>query len=169
MMRSSSACKTEKSFKVALKVAPGQHQHQMMRRLLQHLSVASVTRLLNSSLLPFRLIKQPSPVVQKQPLEVVFVPPAHCCEFFAPVGLRNKKNLPYREVFFYWRAPMFLLFAKTARLLRFATFSSFVRFRSPAHSRVPLNRRRTHNLLIRSHSQRVLPTGITMSFSVKKC
>jgi hypothetical protein len=40
------------------------------------LELASGTCLLNSPLLPFRLIKQPSPVVQKQHFEVVFVPPA---------------------------------------------------------------------------------------------
>ena len=46
-----------------------------------HLAItnfASVTWTLNSQSLPFRLIKCPTPVVQKQHFEVVFVPPARC-------------------------------------------------------------------------------------------
>ena len=43
---------------------------------LASLSLASVTRPLNSLSLSFRLIKWTSPVVQKQHFEVVFAPPA---------------------------------------------------------------------------------------------
>ena len=46
---------------------------------------------------------------------------------FAP--LKNKKNLPCGRLLF---------LAGAERLFRFASFTAFVRFRSPAHTRVPL-------------------------------
>jgi hypothetical protein len=49
---------------------------EIRRIVLRRLRLASVTRPLNSLLLPHHLIKWSSPVVKKQHFEVVFYPPA---------------------------------------------------------------------------------------------
>ena len=60
---------------------------------------ASVTRPLNSLPLPRHLIKRTSPVVQKQHLEVVFVPPART-SFKSRTEIRTNKKTPVKGACF---------------------------------------------------------------------